>query len=180
MRKSPPSKPSPVKASPKKTKSPPKKAKEQQTLTFGQPYEIKFFRVYGFYLWHARNPDDKNDAFMKNMIDEIRNNVHCELRAKFDIKGDVTRRQSLSIDEPMKNQRKSYERKFILQVIDEEEAVNEPEAHAEKTYQTALAIQKVKLVSKYAFANKFYEPNALLLFLVLNDGESLQQWIRSW
>ena len=68
MHKSPPSKPSPVKGSPKKTKSPPKKAKEQQTLTFGQPYEIKFFRVYGFYLWHARNPDDKNDAFMKNIL----------------------------------------------------------------------------------------------------------------
>ena len=145
MRKSPPSKPSPVKGSPKKTKSPPKKAKEQQTLTFGQPYEIKYFRVCGFYLWHARNPDDKNDAFMKNLIDEIRSDVNCELRAKFDVKGDVTRRHSLGVDEPMKNQRKSCEREFILQVIDEDEAVNNPETHAKKTYQTALAIQKVKL-----------------------------------
>ena len=90
MRKSTSPKGSPAKASPKKVKTPPKKAKEEQTLTCGQPCEIKYFRVTEFKLWHARNIDDKNDAFMKNIIDKIRNDPECPMCVKYFFKGDVT------------------------------------------------------------------------------------------
>ena len=97
---------SPRKGSPKKAKTPPKKAKDEQTLTFGQPCEIKYYRVAEFKLWHARHLDDRTDAFMKNMIDEIRSDPNCELRHEYDFKGDVTRCVSVNDDNPMKNHRK--------------------------------------------------------------------------
>ena len=57
---------------------------------------------------------------MKNIIDEIRSDENSELREKFDFRGDVARRVSLTCDEVMKNHRKSYERKFLVQINDEE------------------------------------------------------------
>ena len=138
-----PSKPAPVKGSPTKAKSPPKKSKEKQTLVFGQPYFIKYYRVFGGHLWVIANAEDKNDAFLKNLTDEVRNNPRCNLRVEFDVKGDLMRRVSLAIDEAMKNKGKGYERKLIYQCVDEEEAQNDPEAYREKTYQCGVAIQKV-------------------------------------
>ena len=110
----------PVKGSPKKAKTPPKKHKKEQSLTYGQPCIIQFYRAGDCKLWHARNLDDKSDAFMKNIIDEIRADENSELREKFDFRGDVSRRISLASDEVMKNHRKSYERKFLVQINDED------------------------------------------------------------
>ena len=110
----------PVKGSPKKAKTPPKKNKKEQSLTHGQPCVIQFFRCGEIKLWHARNLEDKSDAFMKNIIDKMRSDESSELREKFDFRGDVTRRLSLGSDEVMKNHRKSYERKFLVQINDEE------------------------------------------------------------
>ena len=110
----------PVKASPKKAKTPPKKDKKEQSLTHGQPCYIQFFRCGEIKLWHARNADDKSDAFMKNIIDEIRGDENSESREKFDFRGDVSRRMSLTCDDIMKNHRKSYERKFLVQINDDE------------------------------------------------------------
>ena len=111
---------SPIKGSPKKAKSPPKKAKEEQVLTFGQPCKIQYHRVEEFKLWHVINVDDKSDAFVKNIIDLMRNDQNCALRRVHNFRGDVSRRVSLTNDEVMKNHRKSYERKFMLQICEEE------------------------------------------------------------
>ena len=118
----------PARGSPKKTKTPPKKSKQDQTLTYGQPCEIKYFWCADVKLWYARQTDDKSDAFMKNIIDEARSEQDSELRTRFDFKGDVTRRISLTSNEPMKNHRKSYERKFLVQIIEEDKDTKENDA----------------------------------------------------
>ena len=144
---------SPRKGSPKKAKTPPKKAKDEQTLTFGQPCEIKYYRVAEFKLWHARHLDDRTDAFMKNMIDEIRSDPNCELRREYDFKGDVTRCVSVNDDNPMKNHRKSYERKFMLQTIEEDTR--------ERDIATANSIHRVRIF--YLCARHDTITNAFLL-----------------
>ena len=112
---------SPVKGSPKKAKSPPKKAKEEQILTFGQPCIIQYFRCSDCVkAWQVVNNDDKSDAFIKNIVDIVRGDPSCDLRKIHGFRGDVSRRVSLSNDEVMKNHRKSYERKFLLQIYEDE------------------------------------------------------------
>ena len=119
--------------SPKKPRTPPKKDKASQVLTFGIPCYIRYHRVCDHgKLWKVVQAEDKSDCFMKNVTDTIRNEPDDELRKDFDFRGDVTRRVSLSSDEPMKNHRKSYERKFLYQV-DEEDT-------KEKDLRTAKAI----------------------------------------
>ena len=80
---------SPVKGSPEKTKTPPKKAKEEQTLTHGQPCKIQCHHVAEFKLWHIVNPEDKSDAFVKMLVDELRSDQNCELHVKCEFRGDV-------------------------------------------------------------------------------------------
>ena len=72
---------------------------------------------------------------MKNITDLIRNDMSCGLRKKFDFKGDVVRRVSLAVNEAMKNHRKSFERKFIVQSNDNESV--------ERNLATARELKKV-------------------------------------
>ena len=129
-------------------KSPPKRPKAEQTMTYGVPCIIRYYQVADFKLWHVITKDDKNDAFVKNIVDEIRSDADCTLRRKYNFKGDVTRRVSLSQDEPMRNGRKSYERKFLLQCIDED-AYDFPEEEYEKDLATARELQKVRFASSF-------------------------------
>ena len=110
----------PKKGSPKKMKSPPKKAKEDQFLKCGQPSCIKCHRVAEFKLWQICNGDDKSDAFLKNITDEIRNDPNGESRKNCDFKGDVTCRVSLTQDEASKNFRKLFDRNFLVQTCEED------------------------------------------------------------
>ena len=109
---------SPAKGSPKKARTPPKKAKEAQILTFGQPCKIQYYRTAEFKLWHVVNLDDKSDAFVKNIVDLMRMNPDCALRILHAFRGDLARRISLTCDEVMRNHRKSYERKWLIQLIE--------------------------------------------------------------
>lgn len=110
---------SPAKASPKKAKTPPKKKKEDQTMTYGAPCFIQLHRgPDNIKLWNVIQQGDKTDGFVKNIIDIIRNEPHEAIKKQYDFRGDATRRVSLATDEPMKNYRKSYERKFMIQVSD--------------------------------------------------------------
>ena len=46
-------------------KSPPKRPKAEQTMTYGVPCIIRYYQVADFKLWHVITKDDKNDAFVK-------------------------------------------------------------------------------------------------------------------
>ena len=107
------------KANYSKAKLPPKKSKEDQVWSRGQPCLITYYRVENFKLWHVRTLDDKLDAFMKIIVDELRSDPDSYLRDRYGFRCDVTRRISVDVNEPLKNPRKGFERKFLLQVVDE-------------------------------------------------------------
>ena len=86
-------------------------------------------------MWHVINPEDKNDAFMKNITDLIRNDMSCGLCKKIDFKGNVVRCISLAVNKAMKNHGKSFERKFIVQSNDNESV--------ERNLATARELKKV-------------------------------------
>ena len=110
-----------AKASPKKAKTPPKKAKEAQTMTYGAPCYIQVTRgPENIKLWNVVQEGDKSDGFVRNLIDDIRNKQDAVLKTEFDFRGDVTRRVSLASDEPLKNFRKSLERKCLVQLSDQD------------------------------------------------------------
>ena len=128
----------PTKGSPKKAKTPPKKAKEAQTMvTYGAPCYITYYRCAdNMKCWNAVQQGDKTDAFLKNVIDVIRNDNDSALKKTYDFRGDVTRRVSLTIDEPLKNHRKSFERKFMIQIADVDNKLHD--------VATAKEIQRVR------------------------------------
>ena len=144
----------PAKGSPKKAKTPPKKAKEEQMLKCGLPCKIQFYHVAEFLLWRAIYPEDKSDAFMKNITYSICNDMSCGLREKFDFKGDVVRRVSLTVNKAMKNHRKSFECKFIVQSNDNESV--------ERNLATARELKKVIMSVLHSIA-----PLHLILLFVL-------------
>ena len=61
---------------------------------------------------------NKSDAFVKNIVDLMRMNPDCALRILHAFRGDLARRISLTCDEVMRNHRKSYERKWLIQLIE--------------------------------------------------------------
>ena len=73
---------------------------------------------------------------MKNVIVEMRADENSELHEKFDFRGDVSRPTSLASDEVMKNHQKSCERKFLVQINDEDTA--------DKDIATGNALLKVR------------------------------------
>ena len=110
---------SPTKGSPKKMKTPPKKDKTEQQLTHGQPCQIVYHRCAEAKLWQVTTLDDKSDAFMKNIIDKLRSDHQCHLRTDLDFRGDVAWRVSLTNDDIARNDRKNCERKFLVQMIED-------------------------------------------------------------
>ena len=134
--------------SPKKPKTPPKKKKEDMVISQGEPVLIHYYRASGCKLWTLAQRGDRSDAFMKNIVDHIRSATVSKLRDVYDVKSDLTRRVSLERDEPMKNFRKAYERKVLVQVSDIDTK--------EHDIETAKEFQKVRLrlyISNYCSAN---------------------------
>ena len=79
-------------------------------------HHIQYFCTHESKLWHVINADDRSDAFVKNIIDIMCMDDNCALHRDHAFRGDVSRRISLTLDEIMKNHRKSYERKFMIQI----------------------------------------------------------------
>ena len=64
-------------------------------------YLIAYHRAHDVKLWHVRNFEDTHDAYMKNLIIELRSNKKSPLRSKHHLIGDVTRRVDVDNDIPI-------------------------------------------------------------------------------
>ena len=110
--------------SPKKAKSPPVKSTQDQSLASGLVYEVRLHKCEeGIQLYSIVSKEDTNDTFLRNIIDEIRSSNSSDVNSfakLYQIRGDVGRRKKSDNNDPMKNSRNRFERKFFVQYAPDE------------------------------------------------------------
>ncbi len=111
-------------ASPKKIKSPPVKSAQDQSLASGLIYEVRLHKCEeGIQLYSVVSNQDSNDAYLRNIVDAIRSSKSAndsDLTEVYHLRGDVARRKKWDNNDPMKNVRNRFERKFFVQYAPDE------------------------------------------------------------
>jgi hypothetical protein len=111
----PPSTPPRGIGSPKKAKTPPVKAKNQQIFANGQTFEIRYMICQnGWICYWVCDANDANDAYLRFIAKDYLKDPQHELTDKYNVKGEGGRRVSVTQDDLLKNTKNRWARHVLM------------------------------------------------------------------